>query len=118
MSLLEILGRLWSLGRKVEELLTFQIKTREALETVDIRLRGLEDRMTHLEAAQGHLVVEARSAASAAATAVSGAVISDVVTRVTRIKIRAEEAAKRLPPASVIRAGVMRRSRSSTCSSP
>ena len=99
MRLLEVPGRLWTLGRKVEELLTLQIKTREALEVVDIRLRDLEDRMTHLEANQGQLVVEARSAASAAATAVAGAVISDVVTRVTRIEMRAEEAAKRLPSA-------------------
>ncbi|HLB98317.1 MAG TPA: hypothetical protein VJK90_11665 [Acetobacteraceae bacterium] len=40
-----------------------------------------------------------KTRASAAATAMSGAVISDVLTRVTRVEMRAEEAAKRLPPA-------------------
>jgi hypothetical protein len=46
--------------------------------------------MTHLEAGQRHLIVEAKAAAGAAATAVAGAVVSDVVTRVTRIEMRAE----------------------------
>jgi hypothetical protein len=79
----------------------FKMRHYQALEAVDIGLRGLEDRMTHLEDVQGQIVVEARSAASAAAITVSGAIISDVVTRVIRVEIRAEEAAKRLPSASV-----------------
>ena len=98
MSILDIPGRLWSLGRKVEDLLALQGKTREALEAVDGRLRALEDRLTYMEANQGQLIVEARAAASAASTAVAGAVISDVVTRVTRIEMRAESLGKRLPP--------------------
>ena len=47
-----------------------------AFETVDIRLRALEDRMTHLEANQDQLIVKAQAAASAASTAVAGAVPS------------------------------------------
>jgi hypothetical protein len=96
MALLEIPQQLWALGRKVEDLLALQTKTREALEAVDNRLSTLENRMTHLEANQGQLVVEARSAAGAAATMVAGAVLSEVVTRVTRIEMRAEEAGRRL----------------------
>ena len=98
MALFDIPGRLWAFGRKVEDLLAVQIKTERALEAVDSRLRTLEDRMTALEANQTHIVVEARSAASAAATTVAGAVLSDVVTRITRIEMRAESAVKRLPP--------------------
>ena len=98
MRILDVPGLLWSLGRKVEDLLALQSKTREALEAVDSRLHALEDRMTYLEANQGQLIVEARAAAGTASTAVAGAVISDVVTRLTRLEISSEEVAKRLPP--------------------
>jgi hypothetical protein len=54
------------------------------LETIEARLRGLEDRMTHLEAGQEQLITEAKAAASVAATGLASSVISDVVTRVTR----------------------------------
>ena len=74
--MLDVLGRLWSLGRKLGDLLALQTKTTKALETVDIRLRALEDRMTHLEANQDQLIVKAQAAASAASTAVAGAVPS------------------------------------------
>jgi len=97
-SILDIPGRLWSLGRKVEDLLALQSKTREALEVIDRRLRALEDRLLHLEANQRQVVVEASAAASAASTAVTSAVISDVVTRVTRIEMRADGIERLLPP--------------------
>ena len=76
MRILSFPAALWSLGRKVEELLALQRTTREAN--------------------QGKLVGEARSAASAASTAVAGAVISDVVTRLTRLEMHTEEIGKRL----------------------
>jgi hypothetical protein len=95
---LDLPGRLWSLGRKVEDLLDLQKKTREALDIVDTRLRALEDRMTHLEANQAQLIVEARAAASAASTAVTGGVISDVVTRLTRLEMGAEQLDKPSSP--------------------
>jgi hypothetical protein len=63
---------------------------------VNSRLRALEDRMVYREANQDQLVGEARSAASAASTAVAGAVISDVVTRLTRLEMHTEEIGKRL----------------------
>ena len=96
MRILSLPAVLWSLGRKVEELLALQRTTREALEVVNSRLRALEDRMVYLEANQDKLVGEARSAASAASTAVAGAVISDVVTRLTRLEMHTEEMKKRL----------------------
>lgn len=96
--LLNLPGRLWALGRKVEDLLALQGKTREALEHIDRRLRALEDRMTRLEASQSQLIAEARGASAAAASAVAGAMMSDVVTRVTRIEMRAEEVARRIAP--------------------
>jgi hypothetical protein len=48
--------------------LGLQIKTREALEAADIRLRAREDRMIHLEAHQHQLIVEAQAAPEAAGT--------------------------------------------------
>ena len=98
MRILDLPSRLWRLGRQVEDLLGLQAETRKALEIVDTRLRTLEDRMTHLEANEGQLIVEARAAASAASTAVTGAVISDVVTRLTRLEERADKLPKPSPP--------------------
>ena len=63
MRILSFPAALWSLGRKVEELLALQRTTREALEVVNSRLRALENRMVYLEANQDKLVGEARSAA-------------------------------------------------------
>jgi hypothetical protein len=91
-AIFDIPRALWSLGRKVEDLLALQTKTREALELVDKRLRSLEDRMTQLEARENQVVTEARSAASTASTAVTAVVISDIVTRLTRVEMRAEQA--------------------------
>src|SRR5580658_1238748 len=96
--MLQMLGQLWSLGRKVEDLFALQGETREALGLVDRRLSSLEDRLRELEANHRQVIVEARAAAGAASSSVAAAVISDVVTRLTRIEMRAEEAAKRLMP--------------------
>ena len=46
--------------------------------------------MTCCEAIQNMLVVEARAAASAASTAVATGVISEAVTRITRLEERGE----------------------------
>jgi hypothetical protein len=51
-SILSVPGLLWSLGRKVEDLLALQRTVRESRDAVDSRLRALEDRMTYLEAHQ------------------------------------------------------------------
>jgi hypothetical protein len=75
-------------ARQIDELLDLNRKVRESLEAVDHRLRAIEDRLMRLEAAQGQLVTEARSAA-AASTMVASNILSDVVTRITRLEERA-----------------------------
>ena len=94
------IGRVWTLARKVEDLLGLQTEVRQALQIIDERLKGLEDRMLRLEADERQVVTEARSAATAASTVVASAVISDTVTRITRLEARADKLEqKRLPPA-------------------
>jgi phage shock protein A len=85
------LGRLWQLARKIEELFTLHGKVEDALLVIDQRLKMLEDRMLRLEGDQTQIVTEARSAATAASTTVAGAVISDAVTRITRLEGRADQ---------------------------
>jgi phage shock protein A len=98
MAVWDVPARLWTVARKIEDLLELQTKTREALEKLDARLRAVEDRMTHLEAGQEQLITEAKAAAGVAATGLAGSVISDVVTRITRIEMRQDEIQRRLPP--------------------
>jgi phage shock protein A len=88
------------MARKIEELLELQRTTRTAFEAIEARLHGLEDRMTHLEADQERLITEAKAAAGSAATAVAGSVISDAVTRLTRIEMRQDDFQRRLPPST------------------
>lgn len=82
-------GRLWKLARRVEELFELQAKVRESFEVIDDRLKNLENRMIQMEAERRELVTEAKSAATAAATTIAGGILSDVVTRITRLEERA-----------------------------
>ncbi len=98
---LNAVGRLWSLARKIEELFTLHTKVEASLQIIDERLRALEDRLLRLEANERQIVTEARSAATAASTQIAGAVISDAVTRITRLEGRTDQLEqKRLPPPS------------------
>jgi hypothetical protein len=95
----------WSLARRVEELFEFQTKAREGFQLIDERLKALEGRILRLEAEQGNVVPAAGAAATAAAATVAGSVISDAVTRITRLEGRAEQLegrrpAGRLPPSN------------------
>jgi hypothetical protein len=94
-----LLSQAWPLARQVEDLLKLQAQTEEAFAAIEkrvdalegglsIRLRAVEDRLTRLEADQTQVVSEAKSAATGAATMIAGAVISDAVTRVTRVEER------------------------------
>ena len=109
------LPRLWSLGRRVEDLFKFQTEAKVTFADIATRfyalekglgdrLRTAEDRLTRLEAEQGQVVSEARSAATAAATMIAGAVISDAVTRVTRVEEGIRRIEQRSLPASAPRA--------------
>ena len=100
MAVWEYPARLWTVVRKVEDLLELQHKTRENVDRIEARLRALEDRMTRLEANQTQIISEARAAAAAAATSLAGSIISDVVTRVTRLELRHDEPYRRLSPPS------------------
>jgi len=90
-------AHLWTLSRKIEDIVKLQDTTKEALEVVNSRLQALETRMTHFEANQTGLITEAKAAAGAAATGLAGSILSDVVTRITRIELRQEAARRSLP---------------------
>ncbi|MBV9784895.1 MAG: hypothetical protein JO264_13880 [Acidisphaera sp.] len=93
------LGRLWQFGRQIEELLGLQTEVRQSITVIEERLKALEDRFLRLESEQAQIVTEARSAATASATMVASAVISDAVTRLTRLEGRADQLEQRsLPP--------------------
>ncbi len=77
-------------------MLELQTKTHSALELIDTLLRALEDRMTHLEAGQGQMISEARAAAGIAATGFASSIVSDVVTRITRLEMQ-QSAHRQLP---------------------
>ena len=91
-------ARLWTLARTLEDLLTLQGKTRTAMEAMETRLRTLEARLTRVEAEREMLIIEAKAAAGAAAPGLAATMMSDVVTRVTRIEVRQEDAQRRLSP--------------------
>jgi hypothetical protein len=61
---------------------------------IEQRLKALEDRLAQLEADHKQLLAEARSAA----TAIAGAVISDAITRITRLEGDAEKPEPRKQP--------------------
>jgi hypothetical protein len=88
------IGRLWTLARKLEQLFSLHNKVEVSLQIVDDRLRALEDRMLKLETEQGRVFTEARNAA----TVMASSVISDAVTRITRLEGWADQISRRLPP--------------------
>nr|WP_294513008.1 hypothetical protein [uncultured Rhodopila sp.] len=91
------IGWIFTFARDTQDLYALQGKLKDGLVALDERLRQVEDRLTRLEAGQGHIVVEAKAAATGAATLIASAVIADAVTRVTRL----EEGVRRLSPATI-----------------
>jgi hypothetical protein len=89
------IGRLWTLARKLEQLFSLHGKVEVSLQIVDERLRALEDRMLKLETEQGRVFTEARNAA----TVMASNVISDAVTRITRLEGWTDQLTRRFPPA-------------------
>jgi Holliday junction resolvasome RuvABC endonuclease subunit len=81
-------ARFLTLVRRVDKLFTLQTKVEESLDLIEQRLRAVEDRLLRIEAEAPQLITEARGAASVAATAMSGAALNDVVTRLTRVEIK------------------------------
>jgi hypothetical protein len=89
---------MWATARAAEGLLSLRKKTRESFEAIEFRPRGIEDRMPRWEAGQDQLVTSAKAATSVTAAGVAGSVISDVVTRVTRMEMRQENLQSRVSP--------------------
>ena len=90
MALVPGVGRLWSLARKVEDLFQLQEQVRDLVKEIEHRLRFLEDRMIRIEAEQPQVIDQAKNAATAASSPVSGAALNDIVTRLTRAELRIE----------------------------
>ena len=90
MGLLPNVGRLWSLARQTEDLFQLQGQMRDAVKSIDERLRAIEDRLLKVETGAPQLINEASSTASTAATAMSGAALSELVTRLARVEMRLE----------------------------
>ena len=85
------LGALWRFARKVEDLFALQTANQASLEAVAQQLHNLDMRMTRLESEQARLITEARSAATTSASMVAAAVVSDTVTRLTRLEGRVDQ---------------------------
>jgi phage shock protein A len=83
-------GEFWALARKVQDLFELQDKTRETLDDLAKKIEQLERRMTYLEASQSQVITEAKAAAAAASTVLAGGILSDTVTRLTRLEIKLE----------------------------
>jgi len=94
----EVFRWFWTVAEKIEELTTLQKRMDRSLREIDDRLRLLENRIIHLEADRSQLVTEARAAAGVAGTNMASIIVSDVVTRITRLEMRHDDLQKRLPP--------------------
>lgn len=91
------LGALWRFARKVEDLFALQTANEASLVAVRQQLRDLEARIARLESEQPRLITEARSASTTAATMVAAAVVSDMVTRLTRLEGRVGQTEQQRP---------------------
>ena len=83
---LAALGQLFKFARDTQDLYRLHETVKATIMALDGRLRAVENRLIQLEAEQGQVISEAKSAATGAATMIAGAVIADAVTRVTRIE--------------------------------
>jgi uncharacterized protein YceH (UPF0502 family) len=83
------------LARKLEDLFSLHNKVEISLQIVNERLGALEDRMLRLETGQGQVFAEARNTA----TVMASNVISDAVTRITRLEGRTDQLTRHLPSA-------------------
>lgn len=98
--MLPSLGQIFRFARDTQDLYKLQETVRDAIGALDNRLRAVEDRLIRIEAEQGQVISEAKSAATSAATIIASSVMSDAVTRVTRV----EEGISRLAAANGSRA--------------
>jgi len=88
---LSSVGKLWKLARNVEDLFALNERISKSLEAIHERLDVIEKNIIRMDAEQQQVISEAKAAATAAAAAVAGAVISDNVTRITRMESRFDQ---------------------------
>jgi len=81
-------GDLVKLFRSVDRLLTLEAKHGKAIEKLEAEIDKLQDRVTRLETREDIVIIEARAAASAAATQVAIASVSDVARRIGQLEAR------------------------------
>ncbi|HEY4172793.1 MAG TPA: hypothetical protein VGM42_07165 [Rhodopila sp.] len=81
---LPALGQLFKFARDTQDLYKLHETVKATIMALDGRLRAVEDRLIQLEAEQGQIVSEAKSAATGAATMIASAVIADAVTRIEK----------------------------------
>jgi hypothetical protein len=77
-----VLGGIWQLARRVEELFTDVAKLVEGLAAARDELRALERRVTALEGREELLVEKAKGAAAGAASAVVMQSVADMARRI------------------------------------
>jgi phage shock protein A len=92
------LGALWRFARKVEDLFALQNANQTSLEAVAQQLHDLNTRIARLESEQARVIAEARGAATTSASMVAAAVVSDTVTRLTRLEGRVDQMERHHPP--------------------
>jgi hypothetical protein len=78
--------------------MNLQTRTDKSVDAILERLQLLEVRMTQLESDRGQMITEAKAAAGMAAAAIASNIVSDAITRITRLQMRQSDAAIRLPP--------------------
>jgi uncharacterized protein (UPF0335 family) len=93
---------LWAYARKLDDLMSLQARTEKSVEAILERIHALETWMTHLEADRSQMITEAKVAAGMAASAIAGNILSDAITRITRLEMRALDVSGRLPPPSPV----------------
>jgi len=91
----------WAIARKFDELLSLQKRTEKSVDAILERLHALELRVIQLEADRGQMITEAKAAAGVAASGVASMIVSDAITRITRLEIQLADQPPR-PPSSAL----------------
>jgi uncharacterized coiled-coil protein SlyX len=91
----------WAIARKFDELLSLQKRTEKSVDAILERLHALELRVIQREADRGQMITEAKAAAGVAASGVASMIVSDAITRITRLEIRLADQPPRPPSAAL-----------------
>lgn len=83
-----LFGDAWRFLRKLEELFELHSEMRQTFELMASRMEHLEARITRMEADRAGLLVEVRAATTGVATSMAVSVLSDAITRITRLEDR------------------------------